>query len=185
MAGALRAALAAGVLAVGAVGVSATPAQAHARLLGTQPAAGAVVRTSPATVRLVFGENLQAGYDVVAVTAPNGQRVEAGPLHVHGAIATAPLPRLRAAGPYAVAFRIISADGHPVSGQFQFSYKPATPAPTTSPANRPGPASAVPDRARPKRVGFLSGPWVLAVIIGGVVVVGGVARLWWGRRKRA
>jgi methionine-rich copper-binding protein CopC len=120
----VAAALLAAVFAVtgGLAGLWATPASAHARLVRAVPGDGATVTTAPARVRLVFDENLRTPAALV-VTGPSGTRVEHGPVQVLDNTASVRVD-VTAAGRYTVAFRVVSADGHPVSAQTSFRFTP-------------------------------------------------------------
>lgn len=95
------------------------PAGAHASLVSTDPADGSQISTAPATVELTFSENLDTGF--VAVMAPDGTKVPTSPPRLSGARMSADLAETHESGTYTVAYRIVSVDGHPVTGQFTFT----------------------------------------------------------------
>lgn len=115
----------AGVLLVG----GATPALAHARLRGSVPAAAATVTGSPATVRLAFTEVVEPGQSQVLVTGPEGRAV-AGVRTTRdprdATVLRAALPPRLPRGTYAVTWRVLSVDGHPVAASFRFAVGAAT-----------------------------------------------------------
>jgi copper transport protein len=116
------AAAAAAVIAGGVLGF-ATPAFAHAQLLGTSPTSGAVLATPPAQVVLTFGEAVQAPPTAIEVFSADGQQLHTGPAgHPPGRPdqVAASLPG-SLKGTYVVSWRVISADTHPVQGAFTFS----------------------------------------------------------------
>lgn len=99
-------------------------ASAHAALISTDPAQGAVVATAPSTVTLTFSEEVTLSSDSVRVLNPAGRPVDTGnPGHEAGRADTARvgLNAGLANGTYTVAWRAISADTHPVGGAFTFS----------------------------------------------------------------
>ena len=102
--------------------LGATPASAHAHLVRAVPGDGATVTTAPARVRLVFDENVRTPAAVV-VTGPSGTRVEEGSVQVLDNTASVRV-HVMATGRYTVAFRVVSADGHPVSAQTSFHFEP-------------------------------------------------------------
>jgi methionine-rich copper-binding protein CopC len=102
--------------------VAAGPAYAHASLVRIEPADGAAVATAPSRVRLVFDENVRTPSAVV-VTAPNGDAAADGPARILDNTVTVAVTVTRP-GRYAVAYRVVSADGHPVSGSTSFRYAP-------------------------------------------------------------
>jgi len=99
-------------------------ASAHAQLESSTPAAGSIVRISPAAVVLRFDEGVEIDFGSVRVFGASGSRVDSGgayhPRGVGSDVAISLPPRL-ADGAYVVAWRVISADSHPVHGAFIFS----------------------------------------------------------------
>jgi copper transport protein len=116
---ALRA-LVVGWLAALAVGVSAAPASAHATLLSSDPAEGEVVAEAPDVVTFTFSETVSLTDDSIQAFDAAGESVEAS-ASGEDEIVTADLPEDLANGTYVVAWRVVSADGHPVSGSLTFS----------------------------------------------------------------
>ncbi|GAB2575514.1 hypothetical protein GCM10027168_05570 [Streptomyces capparidis] len=100
------------------------PAAAHAALTGSDPAEDAVVQTAPERVTLTFSEAVRLSGDAIQVLDPDARDVvdgEAG--HAPGGDATAEV-KLHSGlpnGTYVVAWHVVSADSHPISGAFSFS----------------------------------------------------------------
>lgn len=96
-------------------------AYAHATLLSSEPAAGSRLSTRPSRVRLTFDEPIEADLCQIVIVSADGHTttlaVSADPRDVRGIVA--PLD-LTADGAYRVAWRVISADGHPVEGSLVF-----------------------------------------------------------------
>ncbi|MEU0332397.1 copper resistance protein CopC [Streptomyces sp. NPDC006193] len=112
------------VLLLGLLIGTAAPASAHAVLRGTDPADGTVLRTAPRQVTLTFTESVGLLTDSFRIYDPDNHRVRTGPAgHAPGRSGTArvALPARLAPGTYTVAWRVVSADSHPVSGAFTFS----------------------------------------------------------------
>ncbi|NKQ27080.1 copper resistance CopC/CopD family protein [Streptomyces galbus] len=102
----------------------ANPASAHAALRATDPADGSVVPTAPRSVTLTFTESVGLLDDSFRVLDPSGHRVATGDAeHAGGHADTAriSLPTGLDRGTFTVAWRVVSADSHPVSGAFTFS----------------------------------------------------------------
>ncbi|KUM95106.1 transporter [Streptomyces cellostaticus] len=113
---------------------TAAPASAHAALRETDPADGAVLKSAPRHVTLTFTESVGLLTDSLRVYDPENHRVRTGePGHASGRSDTArvPLPSRLGTGTYTVAWRVVSADSHPVSGALTFSVGKRT-ATTTS-----------------------------------------------------
>jgi copper transport protein len=125
---AVLAAVLVAALALAFVGVSAAPAAAHAALVASTPAAGASVDRAPAAVSVRFGESVQASSDAIRVLDARGARVDEGDAATvpgHPDTVSAALRPGLGRGTYTVAWRVTSADSHPVHGAFAFSVGPA------------------------------------------------------------
>jgi copper resistance protein C len=157
----LVAALLTGLAVIGA----AAPAAAHNSLIGSNPADGATLASGPDRIVLRFDQPVQegAGLNTVAVTGPGDDHWEAGSAEVASNVVTVPVRPLGPAGVYKIGYRILSADGHPVSGQLAFTL---TEAGTGTPAPRPAdqPAAESPETSS----GLPTWVW----IVGAVVLLG-------------
>jgi len=112
------------------------PCLAHAALVGSEPAEGSVIATSPDTIRLSFNEPvtplaLKLFYPDGRSVAPRGS-AQNNDLVVE-------LPAAADQGTYALSWRVASADGHPIGGTSMFSvghasHRSAAAAPSSSPA---------------------------------------------------
>src|SRR5262249_6329967 len=121
----IRRALLAAVLALLAVPAAAS---AHATLLGTVPARGAQLEQAPPQVELRFDEAVEAAFGSLKVFDGNGTPVHTGAATSRGTRVAVKLPPDLKDGTYTATYRVISADGHPVSGGFVFSIGEAGPA---------------------------------------------------------
>ena len=103
--------------------VLASAAQAHSLLLSSVPPAGAVVNGAP-VVTLRFNNRIEKKLSRIRLAPPRGE-AQALTVRADGAVDAleAPLPPL-AAGRYRVDWRVLSTDGHVVSGTFAFSVSP-------------------------------------------------------------
>ncbi|HVW30981.1 MAG TPA: copper resistance protein CopC [Acidimicrobiia bacterium] len=111
----------AGTVLVLAVLVStAGPAFAHAVLLRTDPAPQTTVKTAPAAVRLDFSEAVEVAFGAVRVFDVDGRRVDQGRITTANGRREVVVPASLKDGTYTVTWRVVSADGHPVHGGFQF-----------------------------------------------------------------
>ncbi|QOV40968.1 copper resistance protein CopC [Streptomyces ferrugineus] len=100
------------------------PASAHAALRATDPEDGAVLKSAPRDITLTFTESVGLLDDSFRVLDPDGRRLRTGePEHAPdgGDTARVTLPAKLDQGTYTVAWRVVSADSHPVSGAFTFS----------------------------------------------------------------
>ncbi|MFD6230268.1 copper resistance CopC/CopD family protein [Streptomyces sp. NPDC060232] len=97
---------------------------AHASFSGSDPADSSILKEAPRHVTLTFTESVTFSEDSVRVLSPENQRVNPAPAqHVDGKGNTArvQLSDQLSQGTYTVAWRVVSADGHPISGAFVFS----------------------------------------------------------------
>ena len=118
---ALRIGLVAVLTALAAVGF-AGPAAAHDVLISSDPADGSTVQTAPATVTLTFDQPVQNFEPVVTMTGPEGQSYQSGSPTVDSTVVTSAVGEITQAGQYVIAFRVVSADGHPVTGEVKFQF---------------------------------------------------------------
>lgn len=118
-----RFALVATLVLVGAAAAAgvAAPAWAHNVLRETQPADEARLAEGPGEVTLTFDQEVAEQYGTIVVTGPEGGRWQDGDPQVTDNVVTQKLLPLGPAGGYEVSWRVISADGHPVSGTFSFT----------------------------------------------------------------
>jgi copper transport protein len=142
--------------------LAAGPAQAHSTLDSSSPAQGAQVAVRPTVVVLHFSEGVGVNAGSLAVLDHDGRRVDSRrPQQPRGdpdgvQVALPPgLPR----GSYAVVWRVVSADGHPVSGTFSFGFG--------VPAGAPA-AQTLPDLV----TGALHGFFTLTGYLGAILLVG-------------
>lgn len=121
-------------------------ASAHAALSGTDPEDGSVLATAPRQLTLTFTESIGLLDDSVRVLGPDGRRLRVGEAeHAANAdTARVTLPGGLSEGTYTVAWRVVSADSHPVSGAFTFSIGKPSPTPVavdTGPTEDPATAA--------------------------------------------
>jgi methionine-rich copper-binding protein CopC len=135
--------------ALGAVVTAAAPASAHASLVKATPADGAALTSAPSEVVLQFDDPLSTSFATLVVTGPDGHDVTTGKPSVSGSTLTGDLEGGLRPGAYRTAFRVVSDDGHPVTGQLRFTLRlPATTAPSASTPAGPGSSDAPPSPTR-------------------------------------
>ncbi|MCX5082769.1 MULTISPECIES: copper resistance CopC/CopD family protein [unclassified Streptomyces] len=106
----------------GALLAGAAPVSAHAALTGSDPKQGAVVEQAPTRVSLTFSEEVALSDGSVRVLDPAGKRVDTGKTtDLGGTTYGIPLHSGLPDGTFTVAYQVVSADSHPVSGAFTFS----------------------------------------------------------------
>lgn len=117
-------AFAALALAVAAV-LPSQAAFAHAELESSNPEANSVVGAAPEVVSLTFGEKLmviegEPDANQVQVTDGSDARVDNSDYQVAGEVLTVSLKPDQADGTYKVTYRVVSEDGHPIEGVYEF-----------------------------------------------------------------
>ncbi|QKW13819.1 FixH family protein [Verrucosispora sp. NA02020] len=117
--------------------VPATPAAAHAVLLGTDPADGAVLATTPGQITLTFNEPVAVRPGGVRLLDAAGEELSGDSRSVDTTVVLTVPPELPG-GTYIVTFRVISADSHPVSGGFSFAVGAPSSSAVAVPESSPG-----------------------------------------------
>ncbi|SCL16833.1 hypothetical protein GA0070616_1132 [Micromonospora nigra] len=131
------------LLAAAAVLLPAAPAVAHNALTGSDPRDGARVATAPQRIELRFLARADPATTKVTVTGPDNVAAAGGPPTVSGNRVSVPFTP-GAAGLYIVSYRVVSSDGHPVSGQVRFTLTTGTPAEPASSVTSTPAASTTP-----------------------------------------
>ncbi|NHA67508.1 copper resistance CopC family protein [Phycicoccus flavus] len=191
---ALLVALVTVALVVSAVPVFAHPAAAlpaHAQLTGTAPRDGSTVRTAQ-EVRLTFSEDVNPRFLQVTVEGPDGDETDGDATTDGGQVRQALVDDLPA-GEHTVTYRVVSVDGHPVSGTFSFSTTatPRSASPTASPSTSADPTatptptgpSAEPSPATAPTAEVQGSSWTLPLALVGLVAVVLVAVVLLARRR--
>jgi copper resistance protein C len=121
------------------------PAFAHSQLVSTKPAGGATLTESASSVSLTFNEPVKQRFSTIVVNGPGAVSYSRGNVRVIDNTAYQDVYALRS-GSYTVAWRVVSADGHPVSGEFAFTVSlPPQLEPTGSPPTNAPAAQQVAD----------------------------------------
>ncbi|WP_017625207.1 copper resistance CopC family protein [Nocardiopsis chromatogenes] len=99
----------------------AAPALAHDRLVSSTPEAEERLASGPDEVELVFsGEVMDVGAAVTVLDA-DGAQVSQGEAGIDGDTVAQGLSETLPDGGYVVRWRVVSSDGHPISGAFSFA----------------------------------------------------------------
>lgn len=108
------------VLVIALVVGSAHPASAHATLLSSDPVEGAVLESQPDEISFTFSEAVRLVPDGVQVFDARGGAL-ASSATARGPELTVELTDVVDEGTLVVVWRVVSADGHPISGSLRFS----------------------------------------------------------------
>ena len=95
---------------------------AHADLTTTNPIDGSELAAAPMFVELNFSESLLPDTVEIAVTTEGFGLISGTTFSTNGGTVTVPWDQSLPGGEYQVAYRVVSNDGHPVTGTITFSY---------------------------------------------------------------
>ena len=98
----------------------ATPALAHATVVGSDPAESSRLQSPPSKVTMTFSEDVSLGAGYLKVVDSKSNIVSNGEAKVEGRNVTVPLKSGLGDGSYIVSYRITSADSHPIGGAYAF-----------------------------------------------------------------
>lgn len=110
-----------------AVGTGTLSASAHAELLSTTPEDGAVLEEAPSHAELRFNEPVQLIDGAIRLFPGDGSTPLVLEARTVDSTVTINLPDDLADGSYALSYRIVSADGHPIGGAISFQIGAGTP----------------------------------------------------------
>jgi copper transport protein len=111
-------------LALLALALAPASASAHAVLKRTEPLSGAIAKREPTQILFHFSESVEGNFGAIRVYNRNGARVEDGEAFHPGGRGSDLATHLKGGlpkGTFTATYRVISADGHPVSGGLVFS----------------------------------------------------------------
>lgn len=158
---------------------AATAASAHDELAGSEPASGEALDAAPAAVRLDFSGDVLTFGAAVVVADDGDETWQAGDPVLDGASVSVPLDPALPDGAYEIRWRVVSSDGHPITGLVPFtvgdvdaegaddaSAAPAPPSDDVDPAGRSGEQPAAADAASSTQPGSAP-PWRTPAIAGG------------------
>jgi len=176
----MRRVLGAVAAALVAMVVTATPAMAHNVLVSSDPAKDAALETGPSKVTLTFDAPVQGGdVNQVSVLGPGDTQWAEGEIEISSNVVSVPVRPLGPAGQYRIGYRILSADGHPVTGEIPFTL-------TAEGTGTPASASAAtsPDAAQPAEESGGGVPvwvWIVGAVV--LLAIGLTIALRTGREK--
>lgn len=112
--------LAAALFACLALAFGSGPAQAHDQLIGSNPKQGAKLDKQPEWIELEYSGEIQDIGTEIRVER-DGEDYSAGEITVEGRTVKSALPDDLKPGDYTIAWRVVSQDGHPISGKVEFT----------------------------------------------------------------
>jgi copper transport protein len=111
--------------------IFAATAVGHSKLLKSEPRDGQTLKQSPRAVTLTFNEGIEAEFVRLRVEDSSGRSVVRGEPYHPGGREERVAVRLQSDldGRYVASYRVISADGHPVTKRTSFRVRPPAPPP--------------------------------------------------------
>lgn len=177
--------LTATAIAYGAMVWTAVPAQAHAQLVESTPAHGEALQVPPSDITMLFSEDLLELGGAVLVADSSEESWSEGDIVYDGPRVKVNMRSGMPDGRYEVRWRVVSADGHPISGVLSFTIgdvednaRPTSATSTPTPEPSSGQGSADGDGTRPSSTVMRT---VLIGLAGAVIASGG---FWLGLRAR-
>lgn len=157
----------------------ASSAWGHASQVSSTPAAGESVPVLPPEIVIAFDSTVMKAGLAVVVRDPAGAIVDgAQPIVVRNEVRVGLAADEDASGTFAVAYRVVSEDGHAITGQFDFTVEgagnPAMPA--------DAPAQSVRQDAGDASMGVSMSPIIISLLV--LATIGVVLALRWHRGKR-
>jgi methionine-rich copper-binding protein CopC len=119
-------------ISVFALALAVPTAVSHTSFVSSNPAAGSVVMQWPDQISIEFDEDLisigEEKANFIVVNNSVGDQVSNNDENIDSNIVTVSLSPNQVEGPVLVFYRVVSADGHPVEGEFTFTYGQDQPA---------------------------------------------------------
>lgn len=115
---------------------TAPAALAHDSLKSSSPPKGATV-SGVQTIELEYSSRVR--FPLVVLRTAAGKTIQLGEPQADGPKVRTAVPSRLAGGPYVIAWRVVSSDGHPIEGEIPFTVKGA--AGTTASATEAAPAA--------------------------------------------
>jgi methionine-rich copper-binding protein CopC len=95
------------------------PASAHDVLISSDPADGSTLSKVPTSMTFTFDQPVQNFDPVMSLVGPDGRQYVTGTPTISGSTVTGTVGT-GPVGTYTGAYRVVSADGHPVTGEVHF-----------------------------------------------------------------
>jgi methionine-rich copper-binding protein CopC len=176
---------------LGLIVLLAGPAFGHTELTSATPASGARLDKPPRQVRLILSESIAPEFAQVTLTC-GSDPPEQLRTTVAGPVVEASVPRTSTQlgrVTWTIAYRVVSADGHPVTGSLEFraplgvsppprQRSPESPTPQPSTTARPEALVESSSDATPTTAGASPRVPVAALLLAGAGLMAGLVTLW-------
>lgn len=152
---------------------------AHVGLASSSPQDGSELSSPPSAVELTFNEQLLPDTVEIAVTSEVAGLIAGPEFTTSGSSVQVNWPQDLPNDTYTVAYRVVSNDGHPVTGAISFSFT-GSGAPAIVEPEIVEPEIAKPEIAEPETTG-IAPVWL---IVGGLVIGTAIGYIMWRRASR-
>lgn len=174
-------------VAVVALLATAAPASAHDKLVSSDPASDQTLQEAPVTVSLTYSADVLDMGAAVVVTDGDGTDWVSDAPAIDGATVTAALDADMPDGGYEIRWRVVSSDGHPITGIVPFAVgdgeEPG--AGDDAAASEPAAEAGTPNSSQNQTAQEDEGPWrVVLVGAGGAAVAAALFALVHFLRRR-
>ena len=168
------------VFVVTLLGIS--TAHAHADLTSSNPEDGSSLSEAPNVIELTFNEQVLPDTVEIAVTTESAGLIPNLDFSTDGSTVSLPWDQALPGDTYQVAYRVVSNDGHPITGAISFSY--ATPPVPDASSSEPEP-SATPEviAVETEEVAAEDTPGIspIWIALGGLLIGAAIGYLMWRR----
>ncbi|WP_181028417.1 copper resistance CopC family protein [Pseudoclavibacter sp. RFBA6] len=121
----------------------AAPAQAHDQLIASSPSPDASLGTSPPDITLSYSANIMEIGPMIVLQDAAGRDWATGEPVIDGTTVTSTIDDALPDGAYTVNWRVVSSDGHPITGTIQFTVGDPTEADASAAPAPSDPAATV------------------------------------------
>lgn len=160
------------------------PAQAHSKLDSSIPAAGSTFDTPLTLIELTFNQEIGAEFANVGLTDSSGASWAAQVSKVEGKTVRVAVSPTMPPQQYTVAYRVVSDDGHPITGSYDFTYTAVSTTPTATQQNAPSQPGSTATGESPATSSSDGLPWLLIGVLAVLVIGGAVVTLRAGKRSK-
>ena len=152
------------------------PASAHTVLASADPAVDSIIVDLPSAISLTFADELVVIGNSNSISAidETGKELTTGEPEISGAVLSIKLDDSEVTGVIKVTYRAVAADGHVITGDYQFTVSPVV---TSETATRTAEETAPITQSENQISIYL--------IIGATIVVGGGLSLFFIRKRRS
>ena len=183
------------------LGTIAVPAFAHSELEASTPASNARLNKPPANISLQFNQEISPQFVHVSLSV-DGEESRPLATSVNGRLVVANVPgtlgpeRVQGPVPWLVGYRVVSEDGHPISGEVRFqapvptdastvTAAPPVPSPVPTPEEQPTPSSDAAHSTPPDAGSDTDGKAILStLVVGGLATAVALGSAAWRTRAR-